>query len=54
MKKIADYLTDYIRQRGIITDEDYPIYNYGFQSGMEISICLGICFFNCRYIGFIL
>ena len=44
MKKIADYLTDYIRQRGIITDADYPIYIYGFQSGMEISICLGICF----------
>lgn len=43
MKKIADYLTDYIRKKGIIAEEDYPIYNYGFQSGLELCFCLCIC-----------
>ena len=43
MKKIADYLTDYICKRGIINEEDYSIYNYGFLSGLELSFCLCIC-----------
>ena len=59
MKKIANYLTDYICKKGIIKEEDYSIYNYGFQSGLELSFCLCICFIiavimGAFYEGFIL
>lgn len=43
MKKIADYLTNYISKKGIISEEDYSIYNYGFQLGLELCFCLCIC-----------
>jgi accessory gene regulator B len=44
MKKVADYLTDYIYKKESIKEEDYPIYNYGFQFGLELGFCLLICF----------
>lgn len=43
MKKIANYLTDYICKKGVIKKEDYPIYNYGLQSCLEMSFCICIC-----------
>ena len=44
MKKIADLLTGYIGRKGIIKEEDYPIYTYGFQYGLELGACFVICF----------
>ena len=38
MEKIAARLTDYIFKKGLITEENYEIYQYGFVCFLEFSI----------------
>ena len=33
MQKLAERLTEYILKQGIIEEEDFDIYKYGFQTG---------------------
>lgn len=40
MSYLADKITNYILNKGKISDEDYDIYHYGFQTGFELMICL--------------
>lgn len=40
MVLLADKITDYLISRGVIAGEDYSIYHYGFQTGIELFICL--------------
>jgi accessory gene regulator protein AgrB len=48
MEKISGIFTDYILKKGIISEEDYNIYLYGFGSFLEIliniicSICIAV------------
>ena len=35
MQKLAERLTEYILKQGIIEEEDFDIYKYGFKTGME-------------------
>lgn len=43
MELIAEKLTNYILRQKVINKEDYAIYKYGIQSGLEIVICIFIC-----------
>lgn len=38
MEKIAEKLTDYIIQKGVVSKDDYEIYRYGFLTGIEIVL----------------
>ena len=40
MRFLADKLTQFIMVRGIIREEDYALYHYGLQTGMEVMICV--------------
>lgn len=40
MQKLAERLTEYILKQGIIEEEDFDIYKYGFQTGMELLFCV--------------
>lgn len=40
MDFLADKITNYILDKGVIDKEDYNIYRYGFQTGIELLICL--------------
>lgn len=40
MDFLADKITNYIVDKGVIDKEDYNIYHYGFQTGIELFICL--------------
>lgn len=43
METIAEKLTNYIVRQKVINKEDYAIYKYGIQSGLEILLCVLIC-----------
>ena len=38
MEHLAKKLTDYIFEKGIITEESHEIYQYGFQCFLELSV----------------
>lgn len=40
MDKLADRMTNYIMGCGVIKEEDYAIYKYGFQTGLELMLCV--------------
>lgn len=40
MNKLASRMTDYLLDQQIIDKEDYNIYHYGFESGLELLFCL--------------
>lgn len=40
MDYISKKLTDYIVKKGVIKEEDYEIYHYGLQSGIEVILCI--------------
>lgn len=44
MERIAERITNYIYHSGAIEKDDYELYKYGFQSGLEMSFCVAICF----------
>ncbi|MCM1286873.1 MAG: accessory gene regulator B family protein [Clostridium sp.] len=41
MYSLADKITNYIVDKGVIDKEDYNMYHYGFQTGIELLLCLG-------------
>lgn len=43
MESIAEKLTNYIVGQKVINKEDYAIYKYGIQSGLEILLCILTC-----------
>ena len=45
MEVLADFLTNYIVKKRAISKEDYEIYRYGLLTGLEILICMAVCFF---------
>lgn len=40
MDKLAEWLTRYVLVQGVIEEEDYAIYKYGFQTGVELLLCV--------------
>ena len=44
MKYLSEKLTDYIVKAGVISQESYALYQYGFQIGIEMLICFLVCF----------
>lgn len=39
MRFLSDKLTNFIMRKGIITKDDYALYHYGLQTGMEVMLC---------------
>ena len=54
MEKIAEKLTNYIKKKGKIGEEDYGIYKYGFQTGLELLLCMVIILLVATFMGKIL
>lgn len=50
MEGIARRCTDYILKKGVITTESYEIYAYGFQSGIEMVLCMAVSLLTAIYI----
>ena len=44
MKCLSEKLTDYIIKTGVVSEESYAIYQYGFQIGIEMLSCFLVCF----------
>ena len=44
MKNLSEKLTDYIVKAGVIPQESYALYQYGFQIGIEMLSCFLVCF----------
>ena len=40
MDKLAEGLTKYILKQGVVKEEDFAIYKYGFQTGIELLLCV--------------
>ena len=53
MSKIADKITNYIMIKGMIDKDDYDIYHYGFQTGIEFILCLAISVIMASSLGLI-
>ena len=51
MEKAADKLTSYIIKSGVIKEDEYAIYRYGLQIGMELLLCVITCVVVAIYIG---
>lgn len=43
MKCLSEKLTDYVIKTGVISEESYAIYQYGFQIGIEMLSCFLVC-----------
>ena len=43
MSYLSGKITDYIIKMGVISDELYEVYQYGFQIGMEMFSCFAVC-----------
>ncbi len=54
MKKLADKLTQFIMVKGIIREEDYALYHYGLQTGMELMLCVIISVIIASRLGILL
>ena len=44
MKYLSEKITDYILKIGVVSEESYAIYQYGFQIGLEMISCFLTCF----------
>ena len=44
MKFLSEKMTDYVVKEGVISEESYSVYQYGFQIGLEMLSCFLICF----------
>lgn len=42
MEYLAEKLTRYVISKGTISEEDYRVYKYGLQTGMEMILCMAI------------
>ena len=43
MKQISEKLTQYVIRSGVVPPESYPVYQYGFQVGLELFCSFVIC-----------
>ena len=43
MERLSEKLTDYIIKTGVVSEESYAIYQYGFQIGIEMLSCFLVC-----------
>lgn len=43
MRYLSGKITDFIIKAGVISEESYEIYQYGFQIGMEMFSCFAVC-----------
>lgn len=43
MKRLAQRLTVCAIKNGIVSEESYAVYQYGFQIGLEMLLCFGVC-----------
>lgn len=44
MEKLAGVLTNYVLKKDAISKKQYEIYKYGFQTGLEVLICMVVSF----------
>ena len=51
MDKLAEKLTRYVLVQGVIEEEDYAIYKYGFQTGIELLLCVVTSIIIAIYMG---
>ncbi|MDD6072555.1 MAG: accessory gene regulator B family protein [Clostridiales bacterium] len=51
MEKLAERLANYILSQGVIEKEDYAIYKYGFQTGIELLLCVATSMGFAVYMG---
>lgn len=49
MDRLAKKLTYYIILRNIISKDDYKVYKYGMQTGLEMILCMSICTISAIY-----
>lgn len=54
MRILADKLTQFIMVKGIIREEDYALYHYGLQTGMELMLCVVISVIIASKLGILL
>ena len=54
MSYLSGKITDYIIKMGVISDELYEVYQYGFQIGMEMFSCFAVCLVIAIYLHTIL
>lgn len=50
MKRIAEVLTDYVIQKGMIKEEDRELYEYGFIMTIEVGLFVLSCLFVSLYL----
>lgn len=43
MRRLSEKLTGYVINAGAISEELYAVYQYGFQIGLEMFCCFGVC-----------
>lgn len=43
MRRLSEKLTGYIIKTGVVSEESYAIYQYGFQIGLEMLWCFVMC-----------
>lgn len=50
MEKVANILTDYVIQNGVVDEEDRNIYEYGFTITIEVGLFVLFCLFITIYL----
>lgn len=43
MGRLSEKITRYVIDAGAVSEELYAVYQYGFQIGLEMLICLFVC-----------
>lgn len=43
MKYLSEKITEYVIKAGVISEESFAIYQYGFQIGLEMFSCFTVC-----------
>lgn len=43
MKRLSEKLTAYVINAGVVSEELYAVYQYGFQIGLEMLCCFAFC-----------
>ena len=43
MRRLSEKITRYVINAGAVSEELYAVYQYGFQIGLEMLICLFVC-----------
>lgn len=51
MERIASYLSHYLTEQGIVDEDDYEIYKYGVQTGLEMILCMAISILIAIHLG---